>query len=76
MLLSPQVSSAWLRLGLFAIATSVLSLAGCVSEKATVAEPPATCTKVGAPCTFSPGKLGLCVESASDSTAVVCQSQH
>jgi hypothetical protein len=76
MLFSPQISSAWLRLGLFVITASVLSLAGCVSEKATVAEPPATCTKVGDPCTFSPGKLGLCVESANDSSVLVCQSQH
>jgi hypothetical protein len=76
MLSSPQVSFAWLRLGLFVIIASVLSFAGCVSEMATVAEPPATCTKVGDSCTFSPGKLGLCVESANDSSVLVCQSQH
>jgi hypothetical protein len=53
-----------------------LQLAGCVPDKATVADPPAACTKVGDPCTFSPGKLGLCVESASGGPTLICQSQH
>ena len=53
-----------------------MALAGCVSDKAKVAEPPATCVKLGDICTFSPGKLGLCVESTSDSEKLVCQSQH
>ncbi|HEX4447253.1 MAG TPA: hypothetical protein VH044_10975 [Polyangiaceae bacterium] len=57
-------------------ATAALSLAGCVSEKGTVTEPSAICTKVGDPCTFSPGKLGLCIESATDGTKLICQSQH
>jgi hypothetical protein len=51
-------------------------LAACVSQGATVAEPPANCTKLGDTCTFSPGKLGLCVESTNDSAKLVCQSQH
>ena len=76
MLSSSRVSPGWLRLGLFLVTISGLSLAACVSEKATVAEPPATCTRVGDSCTFSPGKLGLCVESANDSSVLVCQSQH
>ena len=58
------------------IASATLALGGCVSDKATVAEPPATCAKVGDPCTFSPGKLGLCVESTGDGTRLICQSQH
>jgi hypothetical protein len=53
-----------------------LQLAGCVPDKATVADPPAACTKIGDPCTFSPGKLGLCVESASGGPTLICQSQH
>jgi hypothetical protein len=41
-------------------------------------EPPATCTKLGASCTFSPGKLGSCVEveRIEGPAAFVCQSQH
>jgi len=57
-------------------AMTLVSLAACVSDKTTVAEPPATCAKVGDPCTFSPGKLGLCVESTDGSARLVCQSQH
>jgi hypothetical protein len=49
---------------------------GCVANKATVADPPTTCAKVGDICTFSPGKLGLCVESSTGSPPLVCQSQH
>ena len=58
------------------IATALLTLAGCVSSKATVADPAATCARAGDPCTFSPGKLGLCVESTDDSGKLICQSQH
>ena len=45
---------------------------------ATIGDPPATCTKLGAPCTFAPGKLGACVEveQTSGASAFVCQSQH
>lgn len=50
-------------------------LAGCPSDRTKSAEPPATCAKVGDICTFSPGKLGLCVESA-DGSSILCQSQH
>ena len=63
-------------LALVSIATALLALDGCVSDKATVSEPPTVCTKVGDPCTFSPGKLGLCVASVSDSSKLICQSQH
>ncbi len=61
------------------IATAALvataTLAGCPAGTTKSAEPPATCAKVGDICTFSPGKLGLCVES-SDGTSLLCQSQH
>ncbi len=38
----------------------------------------AACTKLGAPCTFAPGKLGTCVEveQPSGPSTFVCQSQH
>ena len=65
-----------LRPGFVVVAAALLSLAGCVADKAKVSEPPAACAKVGDICTFSPGKLGLCVESTADSTAVICRSQH
>ena len=41
-------------------------------------DPPTTCTKLGAPCTFVPGKLGTCVEveKTTGESAFVCQSQH
>jgi hypothetical protein len=52
-------------------------LAGCPSGgNATSADPPATCAKAGNACTFAPGKLGLCVESAGGNPAFICQSQH
>jgi hypothetical protein len=51
------------------------AIAGCPASATKSAEPPATCAKAGDICTFSPGKLGLCVES-SDGTSLLCQSQH
>lgn len=41
-------------------------------------DPPPTCTKLGAPCMFAPGKLGSCVEveRIDGPAAFVCQSQH
>jgi hypothetical protein len=54
---------------------AAIGLAGCPAGTTKSAEPPATCAKAGDICTFSPGKLGLCVES-SDATALLCQSQH
>jgi len=38
----------------------------------------AECTKLGATCTFAPGKLGTCVEveHTSGPSTFVCQSQH
>jgi hypothetical protein len=48
----------------------------CVPDRTTVADPPATCNKAGEPCMFSPGKLGLCVESANGGQTLICQSQH
>ena len=59
-----------------------LVLAACNRAPASVdsgaGDPPATCTKLGAPCTFAPGKLGSCVEleQTSGVSAFVCQSQH
>ena len=49
---------------------------GCLSDKAKSIEPPATCAKAGDSCTFSPGKLGTCVEPSGGNTSLVCQSQH
>ena len=48
-----------------------------VADAAT-SDPPATCTKLGVPCTVAPGKLGTCVEveQTSGASAFVCQSQH
>lgn len=45
---------------------------------ATTGDPPTTCTKLGAPCTVAPGKLGTCVEieKTSGESAFTCQSQH
>jgi hypothetical protein len=65
-----------LRAAFALIAAALLSLTGCAVGKAKVSEPPATCAKAGDICTFSPGKLGLCVESTADSTKLICQSQH
>jgi hypothetical protein len=48
---------------------------GCPSGRAKESEPPATCTKAGDACTFSPGKLGVCVDSV-DGSRLVCQSLH
>jgi len=59
---------------LLALQTSALLLA-CPSGGVQGIEPPATCDKIGETCTFSPGKLGLCVESV-DGDRVVCRSQH
>jgi hypothetical protein len=53
---------------------ATLSFIGCPSDRTKSAEPPATCAKSGDPCTFSPGKLGLCIESVDGK--LVCQSQH
>jgi hypothetical protein len=53
-----------------------LQVTGCVADKATVAEPPAACAKAGDICTFSPGKLGLCVVPSNGGPALICQSQH
>jgi hypothetical protein len=49
-----------------------------VTDAATSSDPPTTCTKLGVPCTFAPGKLGMCVEveQTSGASAFVCQSQH
>ena len=55
--------------------TAAAAITGCPASATKSAEPPATCAKTGDICTFSPGKLGLCVES-SDGTALLCQSQH
>jgi len=60
----------------------VLMLVACKQAPsfgdAASSEPPPTCTKLGAPCTFAPGKLGSCVEveRTSGASAFTCQSQH
>ena len=59
---------------LVALATAA-AITGCPASATKSAEPPATCAKAGDICTFSPGKLGLCVES-SDGASLLCQSQH
>ena len=48
------------------------------ADAATTGDPPTTCTKLGAPCTVAPGKLGTCVEveKTSGESAFTCQSQH
>ena len=48
------------------------------TDAATTSDPPTTCTKLGAPCTVAPGKLGTCVEveQTSGASAFTCQSQH
>lgn len=56
------------------------------TDAATTSDPPTTCTKLGAPCTVAPGKLGTCVEveqsfsvsggDAAGASAFTCQSQH
>jgi hypothetical protein len=68
---------------LFAV-TSALALLGCPpsgekgENKAAPAPTTTACTKVGATCEFSPGKLGSCVERDGCATppCFVCQSQH
>jgi hypothetical protein len=65
-----------LLLGLIGLCGSLGVATGCVSAKTKGAEPAATCAKAGDTCTFSPGKLGLCVEPADGQSALVCQSLH
>jgi hypothetical protein len=74
----------WIRFPCARPLTTILALqmsalvVGCLSDKAKSVEPPATCSKAGDSCTFSPGKLGLCIESTggNGSGSLVCQSQH
>lgn len=69
------------------MARSFLSLAavslllGCPpaeKEKKSEPAPSAVCTKFGATCEVSPGKLGTCVtkEPCATGECFVCQSQH
>jgi hypothetical protein len=51
-------------------------LLGCPSDKTKSADPPATCARAGDTCMFSPGKLGLCIESVDGRPSLLCQSQH
>lgn len=64
-------------------AFTVIVLVACnrapsAAADASASDPPAVCTKLGAPCTFAPGKLGSCVEieRTSGASAFTCQSQH
>jgi hypothetical protein len=52
-------------------------LAACTPSAANKSgDPPAVCTKAGDPCTFSPGKLGVCTEGTGGGATLVCQSLH
>jgi hypothetical protein len=52
-------------------------IVGCPpSDKTRLTEPAATCAKAGDTCTFSPGKLGVCVQPVESSASLVCQSLH
>jgi hypothetical protein len=53
-----------------------LALSGCPAAIATSREPPASCAKAGDTCTFSPGKLGVCVQPDDSRPSLVCQSLH
>ncbi len=70
--------ASWIRLPLPLVALLFLAVPviGCLSDKAKSTDPPAACAKAGDPCTFSPGKLGLCIEPIGGKAAPVCQSQH
>ena len=63
------------RLLLFVVCVACRAPAGS-SDAAAPAE--SACTKIGATCTFAPGKLGMCVEAepATSPATLVCQSQH
>ena len=72
-------------LGAIALAAALASVApGCQSpsraerDAAAPSAAPSACEKLGAPCTFAPGKLGTCVEveRPEGASAFVCQSQH
>lgn len=62
----------------FALAVIVACHAPPPLQRDASAEPSSACTKLGATCTFSPGKLGTCVEveQTSGAATFVCQSQH
>jgi hypothetical protein len=54
-----------------------LAMAGCTPSATTkTGDPPATCTREGDSCTFSPGKLGVCTAPGDGRTSLVCQSLH
>ena len=65
------------------VALAIVAL-GCQSpshadkDAAAPSGAPSACEKLGAPCTFAPGKLGTCVEveRPEGASAFVCQSQH
>ena len=56
---------------------AMLAWVACTPSSATKAgDPPAECAKAGDRCTFSPGKLGVCAESANGGPSLACQSLH
>ncbi len=59
---------------------AVLMLLGCppAENKKDTPAPSAACTKFGATCEVSPGKLGTCVakEPCPTGDCFICQSQH
>ncbi len=64
--------------GFLAIAVLACQAPAQNHADAAAGDPPTACTKLGAPCTFAPGKLGSCVEveHIDGPAAFVCQSQH
>ena len=62
---------------LFMLVLAACKQAPSIADAAST-DPPATCTKLGAPCTVAPGKLGTCVEieKTTGESMFTCQSQH
>jgi hypothetical protein len=67
-----------MKCALFALVLASCNRAPAAAFDSGAGDPPSVCTKLGAPCTFAPGKLGSCVEveQTSGASAFVCQSQH
>ena len=67
-----------MKFALFAVVLVACKQAPSTVDAATTSDPPATCTKLGSPCTVAPGKLGTCVEieKTTGESMFTCQSQH